>query len=92
MLTAEVFGTGRTTGEVRPPRCKMGRNRAAGAHQGGRGGEHAAMEAAIAPFRLPLDRSLAILALIKANGPPIWEMSVDKLVLVTLPPKNVSQG
>ena len=54
MLTAEVIGTGQTTGEVRQPRCKMGWNRAAGAGQGSRDGDYAAMEATVAPFCLPV--------------------------------------
>jgi hypothetical protein len=45
---------GRATGEVRPPRCEMSWNRAAGDHQGGRGGDHAAMAASITPFRIPV--------------------------------------
>ena len=54
MLTAEVIGTGRTTGEVRPARCKIGWNCAAGAGQGSRDGDYAAMEATVAPCCLPV--------------------------------------
>jgi len=54
MLTAEVIGTGRTTGEVRPARCKMGWNCAAGAGQGSRSGHYAAMEATVAPCCVPV--------------------------------------
>ena len=52
MLTTRGFSKVGSTGEMRPPRCKMGWNRAAGDHQGGRGGDHAAMDAAIAQFGL----------------------------------------
>lgn len=54
LLTAGSIRTRRATGEVRPCRCKMGRNCAAGAGHGGRGGEFAAAEAIAAPFRLPV--------------------------------------
>ena len=54
MLTAEVIGTGRTTGEVRPARCKIGWNCAAGAGQGSRDGDYPAMEATVAPCCLPV--------------------------------------
>lgn len=54
MLMAGSIGTRRTTGEVRPLRRKMGWNRAEGAHQGGRGGDFAAVAAIAAPSRLPV--------------------------------------
>ena len=52
MLTTRGFSKVGSTGEMRPPRCKMGWNRAAGDHPGDRGGDHAAMDAAIAQFGL----------------------------------------
>jgi hypothetical protein len=52
MLMAGKKRTGHAR-EMRLPRSKMGWNRAAGAHQGGQGGDHAAMVATAAPFRLP---------------------------------------
>jgi len=54
MLTARGFRSVGSTGEIRPPRCKMGLNRAAGGHEGSRGGDYAAMAATIAAFRLPV--------------------------------------
>jgi hypothetical protein len=55
MLTAEVIGPGRTTGEVRPARFKMGWNCSAEAGQDSRDGDYAAMKAPVAPCCLPVD-------------------------------------
>jgi hypothetical protein len=52
MLMAGSIATRRMTGEVRPNRSKMGRNRAAGGHYHGRGGGFAAMEAVAMPIHL----------------------------------------
>ncbi len=54
MLTAKGIGTGRTTGDVRPPWDEMAGNRPVEASHGVHGGHHAAAEAIAAPFRLPL--------------------------------------
>ena len=56
MLTADVVGTGRTTGDVRPNRSKMGWKRVPGDHQGGRGGKFAAAEAVATAIHLPIGR------------------------------------
>ncbi len=79
MLAAEVIGTGRTTGEVRPARCKIGWNCAAGAGQGSRDGDYPAMEATVAPCCLPVGLDFAGFWLFcrqqGEDGPSIWEMS-----------------
>ena len=89
MLTAEVIGTGQTTGEVRPPRCKMGWNRAAGAGQGSRDGDYAPMEATVAPFCLPVRLDFGYSAVSRgrtcaANGKcrfildPLWSLVLSQ--------------
>jgi hypothetical protein len=54
MLTVDVVGTGRTTGEVRPSRNKTGWSHDAGNHKAGWDGVHAARAAVIARRRLPV--------------------------------------
>lgn len=61
MLTVEVVGTGRTTGEVRPQRCKMGWKRVPGDHQGGRGGKSLRRRLSQRHSTFRLGGSLAIL-------------------------------
>lgn len=59
MLTVDVVGTGRTTGNVRPNRSKMGWKRVPGDHQGGRGGKFAAAEAVTTAIHLSIGRKFA---------------------------------
>ena len=59
MLTVDVVGTGRTTGNVRPNRSKMGWKRVPGDHQGGRGGKFAAAEAITTAIHLSIGRKFA---------------------------------
>ena len=59
MLTVDVVGTGRTTGDVRPNRSKMGWKRVPGDHQGGRGGKFAAAEAVTTAIHLSIGRKFA---------------------------------
>ncbi|WP_371737958.1 response regulator [Magnetospirillum sp. UT-4] len=82
MLTADVVGTGRTAGEVRPPRCETGWNRVAGDPRSGRGGNHAAANADVLAFRLPV-------------GPIIGYFGVNQGPMVRLSGKcrmNVKHG
>ena len=59
MLTVDVVGTGRTTGNVRPNRSKMGWKRVPGDHQGGRAGKFAAAEAVTTAIHLQIGRKFA---------------------------------
>jgi hypothetical protein len=86
MLTAEVIGTGRTTGEVRPARCKMGWNCAAGAGQGSRDGDYAAMEATVAPCCLPVGLDFGYSAVSRGRmGLPYGKCQINVSGLARLP-------
>jgi hypothetical protein len=58
MLMAGSAGKRRMTGEVRPPRCRMGRNRASGADPGSQGDDFGKVETIAMPFRLPVGPDL----------------------------------
>lgn len=79
MLTVDVVGTERTTGNVRPNRSKMGWKRVPGDHQGGRGGKFAAAEAVTTAIHLPIGRKFGYSAV---NRGRIGRLSGKCLLMV----------